>query len=180
MSAVGLRIVLLTMFAGVAFGETFDDAESQMQKGDQLYDQGKYDAAALHYDAARILAPTKPGPYLWLGMAYAMAGRCSEAVPQLERYIQMRSDNPRQEAVTKLAECKRTLLPPVQPVTVGSEESPSDRSEEPAQVNRRLVKKNGWIAGVVVGVVVVVGVALGVGLGVGLTKTSQALDPVLP
>lgn len=100
-------LVVACLLAGVAHaGEEPALAESEMAVGDAYLARGDWHAAIAHYDAARRLAPSRPGPYRALGMAYVKAGQCPEAITALERYVEIKRRDLRPEAVRALADCK--------------------------------------------------------------------------
>jgi tetratricopeptide (TPR) repeat protein len=82
------------------------DAEAEMARADIYVQQHNYQAAIAHYNAARILAPDRPGPYRGLGMAYYSAGQCAEAIPVLEQYLRLKARDPWPQAVRALSDCQ--------------------------------------------------------------------------
>jgi tetratricopeptide (TPR) repeat protein len=132
-------------FALSAFGapgEQAAEAEREMAIADDFMSKRNYQAAIAHYQAARILAPGRPGPYRALGMAYFAAGQCREAVPALEEYLRRKPDDPRPEAVDALRQCKggRPAAPKPSPMAVRITSDPSG-----AEVH--IDDENGPIAG---------------------------------
>jgi tetratricopeptide (TPR) repeat protein len=88
------------------------DAEAEMKRADAYLQARNYQAAIAHYNAARLLAPERPGPYRALGMAWFASGQCAEAVPMLEEYVRRKPRDPWPEAVRVLSECKQRLAGP--------------------------------------------------------------------
>jgi tetratricopeptide (TPR) repeat protein len=111
-----LRAVVLALLAlgGLARAQEYADAEHEMARAAEYYQQGNYRAALAHYEAAQKLAPDKPGPYLWIGLTHAALGECAQAVPAFEQYLKVKQKDPKAEAMRTLAECK-TRLTPAQP-----------------------------------------------------------------
>jgi hypothetical protein len=104
----------------IAFAKPVDDvmadAEAMMKRGHKLLLEKKYPEAIQVFEAARALAPDKPGPLLGLGLALSGAEKCREAVPVLERYVSMKGGEAKPEAVSTLAECKVKTAPPPDPI----------------------------------------------------------------
>jgi hypothetical protein len=89
--------------------EKLDDAEAEMKKADDYAAKKDYVAALAHYNAARMIAPDKPGPYHKLGMTYVLTGDCKQAVPNLEQYVKLKGTDANPEAVLALSDCKAKL-----------------------------------------------------------------------
>jgi hypothetical protein len=108
-----VRAFLLASLAlsGLAHAQEYADAEHEMARAAEYYQQGNYRAALAHYEAAQQLAPDKPGPYLWIGLTHAALGECARAVPSLEQYLKVKQKDPKAEAMRTLAECKARLTP---------------------------------------------------------------------
>src|SRR3954453_10098764 len=88
------------------------EAAAEMKRADAYLQARNYQAAIAHYNAARLLAPERPGPYRALGMAWFASGQCAEAVPMLEEYVRKKPRDPWPEAVRVLSECKQRLAGP--------------------------------------------------------------------
>jgi hypothetical protein len=106
-------LALVAALAGVALAEAkLDDAEAEMAKADEYAAKKDYVAALAHYNAARMIAPDKPGPYFKLGMTYALTGDCKQAIPNLEQYVKLKGADAHSEAVMALDGCKAKQAPP--------------------------------------------------------------------
>jgi hypothetical protein len=91
----------------VALGaEQAADAEAEMARADEHMKQRNWQAAVAHYNAAKLLAPDRPGPYRGLGMAYYAAGQCAEAIPALEEYMRKKQRDAWPQAARALEECR--------------------------------------------------------------------------
>jgi hypothetical protein len=91
-------------------GERRDDAAAEMAKADDYYFNQKDTASAIaHYEAARRLAPDRPGPYLALGIAYASLGQCGQAIPMMQKYLSLKTSDPKTEAQKTIDECNAKL-----------------------------------------------------------------------
>lgn len=109
-SAFAVAIVLLCARPPVAgAADQAADAEAEMARADVFMQQRNWQAAIAHYNAARILAPDRPGPYRGLGMAYYAAGQCADAVPVLEEYVRRKARDPWPQALAALSDCKQKL-----------------------------------------------------------------------
>lgn len=93
--------------AHAASAEAEAAAEAEMLKARQIMDRGEDAAAIDHLLAARALAPEASGPYLHLGLAYARLGRCEEAIPMLEEYLQRKRSSPHMSAAATLSACRK-------------------------------------------------------------------------
>jgi hypothetical protein len=114
-----MRILLLalSLFPLTALAEDKrDDAAAEMAKADDLFfNQKDVPAAIAHYNAARLLAPDRPGPYLALGIAYAQLDDCKNATPMMQKYLQLKTSDPKPDAQRVLDACKaRQACPPGQ------------------------------------------------------------------
>jgi hypothetical protein len=113
---VTLGLILVFSTGTARAGDRAADAEAEMARADGYMAQHDWDAAIAHYNAARLLAPDRPGPYRGLGMAYYDADRCADAIPALEQYLEIKRERPWPRAVRALAECRdRTAPAPVEP-----------------------------------------------------------------
>jgi tetratricopeptide (TPR) repeat protein len=106
MRSAALALALLLAATPALAVEQAADAEKEMAIADSYMQQGNFQAAVAHYQAARLLAPDRPGPYRALGMAHYKAGQCPEAIPVLEEYVRKKRQDPWPEAVRALADCK--------------------------------------------------------------------------
>jgi hypothetical protein len=99
---------LLTMLllATPAFAQEAKDAEFMMSQGQKYFEQQNWQAAIAMFNGARTIAPDRPGPHLWLGLAHAAAGQCEQALPFLEQYLKLKKGEPKPEALRTLADCK--------------------------------------------------------------------------
>jgi hypothetical protein len=114
------RARLLWTLAGVALAacawsvtgfaeERLDDAEAEMKKAEDAFAKRDYAAGVAHYNAARMIAPEKPGPHLQLGLIYAAAGSCRAAVANLEEYVRLKGDAATDQAKAVLEDCQGRL-----------------------------------------------------------------------
>src|SRR4051812_31459130 len=104
MRALFLSLLLLPVAAAE---ERRDDAAAEMAKADDYFFTKKdYPAAIAHYNAARLLAPDRPGPYLALGIAYRQIEDCKSATAMMTRYLQVKVGDPKPDAQRILDECK--------------------------------------------------------------------------
>jgi hypothetical protein len=105
-----MKFFLLLLIASPAFAEEqAADAEAEMSRADEYMKQRNWRAAVAHYNAARLLAPERPGPYRGIGMAFYAAGQCAEAVPQLEEYLRLKGGDAWPQARRALDECRARL-----------------------------------------------------------------------
>ena len=80
-----LVLAVLLLPAVALADEKRDDAAAEMAKGDEAYfNQHDAQSAIAHYNAARLLAPDRPGPYLALGQAYQATGHCKQATAMMQ------------------------------------------------------------------------------------------------
>lgn len=103
-------------------------AEAEMLKARQIMDRGEDAAAIEHLLAARALAPEASGPYLHLGLAYARLGRCEEAIPMLEEYLQRKRSSPHVSAAVTLSMCRKA----------GAANGPARKQDDAATASRAL------------------------------------------
>jgi len=110
MRTIALALVLVPL-AAVA-EEKRDDAAAEMAKADDaFFNQKDVQSAIAHYNAARLLAPDRPGPYLALGVAYQAAGDCKQATAMMQQYLKRKSTDPKPDAQKVIDECKDKLPP---------------------------------------------------------------------
>jgi hypothetical protein len=100
--------ITLALLPRVAAGEEKrDDAAAEMAKADDFYFNKKDTQSAIaHYNAARMLAPDKPGPYLALGIAYASINDCKSAVSMMQKYLALKTSDVKPDAQRVIDECK--------------------------------------------------------------------------
>jgi len=103
-----LAFALLILFTvGTArAGDVAADAAHELDLGDAALQQGNYEVALAHFNAARLLMPDRPAPYRYLGQTYALMGKCGEAVQSLEQYLKYMKKQPNAEAVATLERCR--------------------------------------------------------------------------
>ena len=107
MKALAITLALASLAAAE---EKRDDAAAEMAKADDFYFAKKdVQSAIAHYNAARLLAPDKPGPYLALGIAYASTGDCKAAVPMMQKYLELKTSDVKPDAQKVIDECKAKL-----------------------------------------------------------------------
>jgi hypothetical protein len=102
---------ILLLLAGVARADSAADAEAMMARGEEYFAKGNYEAAIGIFNAARVLAPDRPDPILWLGLAHAAAQQCKEAIPLLDQYLKLKKGEPKPEALRALAACWPAVSP---------------------------------------------------------------------
>jgi tetratricopeptide (TPR) repeat protein len=118
---------LLVAANGFAAGEEEDkneaaattnaEAKKRFVEGNERYARGDYDGAVESFKAAIAADPKLPGPYRNLGLAYRALGRCGEAVPNYEKYLELKPESRFTERVRREVDyCRRQLgqapLPP--------------------------------------------------------------------
>jgi tetratricopeptide (TPR) repeat protein len=101
----GVVVALLVSTAAWA-GNPLDDAKQELLLGDQARNQGNYDVALAHYNAARLLVPDRPGPYASLGLVYAEMGKCPEAIDAFDQYFKRLKKEPNADAAAANDRCK--------------------------------------------------------------------------
>lgn len=89
-------------------GEETADAEHELEAGDAAFKAAHYEAAIVHFDAARRLAPERTAPYRYLGLSYAAIARCDLAAPMLEEYVKRKKDASA-DALKELDRCRAQL-----------------------------------------------------------------------
>jgi hypothetical protein len=111
MRALALAVLLLPALAHA--DEKRDDAAAEMAKGDDAYfNQHDAQSAIAHYNAARLLAPDRPGPYLALGQAYQATGDCKQATAMMQKYLQLKTTDAKPDAQKVIDDCKAKVCPP--------------------------------------------------------------------
>jgi hypothetical protein len=98
--------------AGLARGDSKQQAQEEMSKAQEAFDKGDFDEAVRRFGKAHDLVPSSSGPLLGLGLAHARGGRCDQAVPSLEEYLKRKKNEANPEARTVLDDCKRKLAAP--------------------------------------------------------------------
>jgi tetratricopeptide (TPR) repeat protein len=66
-----------------------DGVAAHLGLGNAYYEIDALDAAILHLEKARQLAPRDPQAYVLLGTAYQSANRVADAITAYERYLQL-------------------------------------------------------------------------------------------
>jgi hypothetical protein len=89
--------------------ERLDDAEAEMKKAEDAFAKRDYAAGIAHYNAARMIAPEKPGPHLQLGLIYAAANSCRSAIANLQEYLRLKGDSATDQAKAALEDCRARL-----------------------------------------------------------------------
>ena len=104
--------LLVMVYTATARAESEGEALTLVRVGVDLYKAGNFAGARNALLEARNLAPDKPGPYRWLGLAEARLGRCGEAIDSLERFLKgiAAVDPRRPESETARDLCKATLV----------------------------------------------------------------------
>lgn len=102
-------LLVAALAAAASAEEKLDDAEAEMKKADEYAAQKDWVPALAHYNAARMIAPDRPGPYLQLGLTYSKTGDCWRAVVNLERYVKLKGADARPEAKSALDACRAQL-----------------------------------------------------------------------
>jgi hypothetical protein len=111
--------LVLTAGAG-ARADNAVDALKLLDQGIALFNANNLPAARELFVRARDLVPDKANPYRWLGMVDARMGKCTEAVMELELFLQrVPVGDPRSvEAITIRDRCKDELQPKLGTVVV--------------------------------------------------------------
>jgi hypothetical protein len=89
-----------------------EQAQSQMVAGQEAMSVGNFGKAIAHFKAAVALQPDATGPHAMLGLAFAAANRCEEAIPELETYIKLKKKDPQPTPMQALEDCRARLKPP--------------------------------------------------------------------
>lgn len=200
--AAGVRwlvMMVLCCWAFVARAEVKSDAiaraKEEFQRGNALFDRGRFVEAAAAYKEAYRLSE-RPAFWFNIAQAYRLGGMAAEAVTAYRTFIDRVPESPqRAEAERRIAELKveieetnrlekekrereaanRPVPSPAQPTPTLSPKSQTPLvTASPQATPRRDVKP--WVWGTIAAVVVV-GVGLGVGLGLGLTRARDATAP---
>lgn len=116
-------LVPLLALTAVARADEGGDALRALEHGIDLFKADHLLEARAAFEKARKLAPAKPNPYRWLGLADARLGDCAKAVPELNDFIARVPDgDPRTvEAVTIRERCLQELKPKVGTLVVHSD-----------------------------------------------------------
>src|SRR3954466_547671 len=104
------------------------DAKKRFTEGNERYAHGDYDGAVESFKAAIAADPKLPGPYRNLGLAYRALNRCNDAVPNYEKYLELKpesrfTDRVRREIDLCRAKLGQAPLPPrpdSRPTTTGT------------------------------------------------------------
>lgn len=92
-------------------------AEAALARGQAALERQDYRAAVSAFEDARALAPDKPGPLLYLGLAHASIGECNEAVPILTEYLRRKASAPRPPDAPATSEANPAALRALQVCT---------------------------------------------------------------
>jgi tetratricopeptide (TPR) repeat protein len=68
-------------------------ARQRFAEGNDRYARGDYDGAIESFKAAIAADPKLPGPYRNLGLAYRALNRCAEALPNYEKYLELKPES---------------------------------------------------------------------------------------
>jgi TPR repeat/PEGA domain len=107
------------------------EARKKFQEGNEKYARGDYDGAVEAFKAAIAADPKLPGPYRNLGLAYRAQGKCAEALPMYEKYLQLKPESRFTERVRREIDLCRgklgmePLARPTSPQTPHATESQS-------------------------------------------------------
>jgi hypothetical protein len=97
------------------------EARKKFAEGNEKYARGDYDGAVEAFKAAIAADPKLPGPYRNLGLAYRAQGKCAEALPMYEKYLQLKPESRFTERVRREIDlCRGKLgMEPLHPSTTG-------------------------------------------------------------
>jgi hypothetical protein len=98
----------------------FSDAEALRNSGDIKTAKEKFDSALFFFSAAHDLAPEATGPLLGMGISLGALGRCEEAVPKLNEYLDKKAADPNNAANPAAALAKEKCLVALGKVSVVS------------------------------------------------------------
>jgi tetratricopeptide (TPR) repeat protein len=100
---------------GAASGNA--EAKKRFAEGKDRYARGDYDGAVEAFKAAIAADPKLPGSYRDLGLAYRALGRCADALPNYEKYLELRPESRYTERVRREIDICRAKLgqPPLPP-----------------------------------------------------------------
>ncbi len=93
------------------------EAKKRFVEGNERYSRGDYDGAVESFKAAIAADPKLPGPYRNLGLAYRALNRCADALPNYEKYLDLKpesrfTDRVRREIDLCRAKLGQAPLPP--------------------------------------------------------------------
>src|SRR5262249_28009423 len=96
------------------------EARRRFVDGNERYARGDYEGAIQSFKAAIAADPKRPGPYRNLGLAYRAVNRCAEALPNYEKYLELKPESRFTERVRREIDlCRAKLgqapLPPTTP-----------------------------------------------------------------
>jgi tetratricopeptide (TPR) repeat protein len=101
---------------GAAHADGFDEA---WNKGQDLFNLGKYGEARAQFEKARELDPTKPGPWRYLGRIAKIQERWEDCARAATTAVKLNPTSPNAPEVRKdLDECRRALGRPPYPGAV--------------------------------------------------------------
>lgn len=81
-------------------------AEELRRAGEHAAADEQFLAAIGHFARAHELAPEATGPMLGLGLSLGALGRCEEAIPHLETYLEKKSEGANPAAKENLEKCR--------------------------------------------------------------------------
>jgi tetratricopeptide (TPR) repeat protein len=97
---LGFALVALLVLGGAARAEKDDDddkgsveARKLFTVGNEKYAKGDYDGAIAAFKAAIAADAKLPGPYRNLGLVYRAQGKCEEALPMYEKYLELKPES---------------------------------------------------------------------------------------
>jgi tetratricopeptide (TPR) repeat protein len=95
------------------------EAKKKFAEGNERYARGDYEAAVESFRAAIAADPRLPGPYRNLGLAYRALNRCADALPNYEKYLELKPDSRFTERVRREIDICHVKLgqAPSRPVT---------------------------------------------------------------
>ncbi len=76
-----------------AAGAEASAARKKFAEGNERYARGDYEGAVEAFKAAIAADPKLPGPYRNLGLAYRAQNRCTDALPNYEKYLQLKPES---------------------------------------------------------------------------------------
>ena len=99
------RLLLIVSVCGLgacAGMEVRPDAQISFERGQALFNQGRYEEAIPNFMRATQLDPNLGRGYLYLGRSYLNLGRWQKAIPPLRAALRLAPDETRQEVVQVL------------------------------------------------------------------------------
>ena len=86
------------------------DARKKYAEGNEKFARGDYDGAIEAFKAAIALEPKLPGPYRNLALAYRALNRCADALPNYEKYLEIKPESRYTERVRREIDLCRAKL----------------------------------------------------------------------